>query len=778
MLSEDLKTGLLLGWFAILFLVVAWVFVGMFTRHRDRPLCRLASEHRAWVVLLVLGLGLLFGTIGAYRAPPDTAVVQGQSWFGRFVDALYEGALQLTINGGVQPNDSVSKRMARIAGLAAIVLLAGEAIQLLFATPLQQLWLGRQKRHVVICGLGRIGRSIISDLTDAKPAPGTSTTANDSKSHQATPRPNKIVAIERDKANPDILWAESRGVSVVIGDSTDERVLMQVRADRAHDVFFAVGSDELNLENAYDLMCIVNRQRKRIPTHLPRMFVHLLNPRLESMLVQAKQRAFEPLDDMAKQLVKNLLVQPFNVIDRSIQALLDGPVLDRRPVRDDEVAHFVIVGFGEVGQELAVKIAQMAHYENLKRSRMTIVYSKDDEHAVEDFLALYPKFFPNLDRIAPELAAADIPPNNYDAWMPFKELDDWSFGVSITTKRVANPDDANNPLMMIDADASRGIEFAVNGGFELLSGGVTCERFIAKLKALSLTTGIRPLVFICHAEDDLNCADATELRNELDVRLKLAAGANQLAYIDGHEHRITILPYVPNRPMLHRLIDPPNKTSADLIPWGDCRESCTHGALTADIFRPLAVAINHDYDLKYAQQGARRDAVTPPARDSVPVKSLDAMLAWQRHSNLMAAAHVNTKLAPLGLALRPWVEGNVYPQPDSVRIESIINRSIHHQLHPDWLVQTEDDRLLEMVAKMEHHRWLAERLLMDWGFGDRAPEGSPENKKRLAFVNWANLLNSEGVKDRDQIARILELSREESNRPSAERRFVITSNNT
>jgi NADH dehydrogenase FAD-containing subunit len=129
------------------------------------------------------------------------------------------------------------------------------------------------------------------------------------------------------------------------------------------------------------------------------------------MLVQAKQHAFAPLDKMAEQIVNILIVQPINVIDRSIQALLDGPVLERRPVEEQESAHFVIVGFGEVGQELAVKLAQMAHYENLKRSRMTIVYSKRDEQAVEQFRELYPKFFPDLNALAKDLVEIDCQPN-------------------------------------------------------------------------------------------------------------------------------------------------------------------------------------------------------------------------------------------------------------------------------------------------------------------------------------------------------------------------------
>ncbi len=129
--------------------------------------------------------------------------------------------------------------------------------------------------------------------------------------------------------------------------------------------------------------------------------------------------------------------------------------------------------------------------------------------------------------------------------MPFEELDDWSFGVSVVKKLAPDPKDANKQVEVIDVAASRGIEFVVNGGFEMFSGGVTSDRFIRHLETLSLTKGIRPMVFICHAEDELNCADATELRNELDLRLKLAADSKQLEYIDSHEHRITILPYVP-----------------------------------------------------------------------------------------------------------------------------------------------------------------------------------------------------------------------------------------
>ncbi len=80
MLKEFLETGLLLGWFLLLFVVVAWVLLGVSASRRNRPLVHWASRHRAWIVLLVLVLGLTFGTFDAYtsQSPNSSVVVQNQ----------------------------------------------------------------------------------------------------------------------------------------------------------------------------------------------------------------------------------------------------------------------------------------------------------------------------------------------------------------------------------------------------------------------------------------------------------------------------------------------------------------------------------------------------------------------------------------------------------------------------------------------------------------------------------------------------------------------------
>ncbi len=56
-------------------------------------------------------------------------------------------------------------------------------------------------------------------------------------------------------------------------------------------------------------------------------------------------------------------------------------------------------------------------------------------------------------------------------------------------------------------------------------------------------------------------------------------------------------------------------------------------------------------------------------------------------------------------------------------------------------------RLLETTVRMEHHRYLAERLLQDWAVGQRSPKGELENRRRPGMVDWDNLQPADRQKD-------------------------------
>ena len=201
------------------------------------------ARWRVWVIVGVLLSGLVFGTISGYcttAAGADGAegggLPYGQGVAGRFVDMLYVGVREITGEAEPEGGHPLVSRMARAAGLAAILLLAFELIVKLFHEPVQRWRLGRQRGHVVICGLGRIGR----DLCRACCKAGL-----------------RVTVIERDAKSPGIAAAVEHGALVWIGDATRKSVLRLVRAGRATHVFFVIGTDEQNLEAAHDLLSVL-----------------------------------------------------------------------------------------------------------------------------------------------------------------------------------------------------------------------------------------------------------------------------------------------------------------------------------------------------------------------------------------------------------------------------------------------------------------------------------------------------------------------------------------
>lgn len=695
--------------------------------------CTWFASLRVGVLAVVIIVGLLFGALGAWQATSDAsrgaATVPGQdglvapygeSFVGRGVDSLYEGMRELTGQVSPRPESSLFSRMARAAWPAMALLLSLEVIVRLFHEPLLRLRLGRCKDHVVVCGLGRIGREL---------------TASCGRSER------KVVVVERDRDNPAIADAINDGALVWIGDLTSKRTLRTVRADRAEHVFFASGSDELNLEAANDLLMVLLAPRGKVAPkrNPPKLTVHLDRPELDILLVRMKRDIAQLAErvkawattmrkdpsrcDVAHQWLKGkLALRAFNVADRAIQDLFDTHIMDRRPVFADgpeaEVAHFVILGFGPAGQRLALHLAGQAHFENHRRSRMTIVHGPEDTHRVDRFRSEYPALFPTWEIVkeAGQEFTAYHPENLEKAWMPDPRLDDWGFGVRVR--------DVQNPT-----DDDRGVRFVCNGGFVCDPAGPMSPAVIERLVALSNDTAVRPMVFICDADDENNCSQGERLREELNLRLKLR---DQTPL--SREHAITVFPNVPARPMLTQLTTPSAPQTDNLVPFGDASDVCTYGKLSGDPVTLFAQAIHQDYFVQHA-----------PAGEEMP--SWEEVRAWERATNLAAAQHINAKLRVLGLRLVPRAAGLATnaPVPDS------------ESLSPE---------LRETIAIMEHNRWMAERLLAGWSLGKRA---KPENKRRHQFVPWSMLTDTaERKKDYSQVAKALRVCQRLVEGPDAE----------
>ncbi|WP_339799270.1 NAD-binding protein [uncultured Marinobacter sp.] len=634
---------------------------------------RYSRRFPAWTLLVTALLALLLRIAGFFLY--EIEVQAGElGYVGLLANALFMSVQLLFMEDGPAPDDNILIQMSRFAALATVFLLAYEAIHRLFADSIQRVMLQLNRQHVVICGLGQIGYHLVRDLRTA--------TAGNARKPPAIP---KVIVVEPNRDNDYLDAVRELGAVVVHGDATDIQMLRRINAHNARDVFFLTGKDEVNIEGACKLEDLIVEGLRPGDHPSPDIYVHVRHADLERVVENRRGSASDPCRSRIK---------AFNVIDRSVRDVVGNLVLPWRPHTPSQVAHFVIVGFGEVGQRLALRLAELAHFENYKRSRMTIVHGACEQDSVRRFRQVYP-------RMMSTEAPADV-------WMPDAGRDDWSFGVSVADRNNPQPGDC-------------GVPFVVNGGWTELEAAPESDEFLERIVDLAATPGVRPFVFICRESDELNCSLAQKLRTELDQRLKVngASDGTSLRYRDGLAP-VPIFSYVPRRPMLTRLVDSP-----DLISFGASDLVCTYRELTRDLQRPLAEALAADFYHDYEKRKAVA-AGEPPRHTEAP--AFPTLPAWERQSNLSAAAHLNIKLAALGMKL-VYRDGTGAPV-DAAKI-------------------TPEQR--ENVARMEHNRWLAERLLNGWTFGER----DNAHKRRLSLVDWDSLSSDELAKDHEQIDRII-----------------------
>jgi hypothetical protein len=93
-------------------------------------------------------------------------------------------------------------------------------------------------------------------------------------------------------------------------------------------------------------------------------------------------------------------------------------------------------------------------------------------------------------------------------------------------------------------------------------------------------------------------------------------------------------------------------------------------------------------------------------------------------SNEDAAAHGDIKLDTLGWTCRRLHDGESPPRAPQV-----------------------EDRKIELLAQVEHNRWLGERLSSGWRYGEAKGDGGVGNKRRDMLVPWEKLTKAAEMKD-------------------------------
>ncbi len=180
---------------------------------------------RFLIAVLVFGVVLLVGTVGFVLLLDD-------GW----VDAFYRSVVSTTLTGLASAPDTDAAKIFTVvllfSGVAVFFYIAGVIVDVMTRGVLSGVLDERRRRrtieeledHVIICGYGRVGRRVAAEF-------------------RATGTPCVVVDITPESVEQ----AKSDGVSVVLGDGTEDNDLRAAGLMRARGLVASVDSDEKNL---------------------------------------------------------------------------------------------------------------------------------------------------------------------------------------------------------------------------------------------------------------------------------------------------------------------------------------------------------------------------------------------------------------------------------------------------------------------------------------------------------------------------------------------------
>ena len=130
--------------------------------------------------------------------------------------------------------------LAPVVAAMSVLVLLGRMLRL-------AIFLMFAKEHIIICGLGDVGRALAQDIL---------------KNH----RDKKFLAIDLDDKNKNINHINQKGGQVLIGDAALKSTLKESRIERASSVILVSGSDVVNLEILSKIQEIFKDTSRKTPT--------------------------------------------------------------------------------------------------------------------------------------------------------------------------------------------------------------------------------------------------------------------------------------------------------------------------------------------------------------------------------------------------------------------------------------------------------------------------------------------------------------------------------
>lgn len=237
-----------------------------------------------------------------------------------------------------------------------------QGLLLLFDKQIQWVRLWGLRDHIIICGLGRKGIYLTKDLLRTK---------------------RKVVVIDNKASKENVNEIRKQGGIVLEGDATKQDVLYSARLNKARYFVCMLGSDNLNLQAAFQAYRISRSRRQGRLTCI----VCLSS---KDFYQVAKRNELFYDENVSFQL------ELFNPYDRSARLLLlfdeDLDEINKSAVG---YAHLLVVGWGRLGESLIIQAAYSWHLLGRKDRLVISVIDKD----AQDHLTSLRRDHPIIDQI-------------------------------------------------------------------------------------------------------------------------------------------------------------------------------------------------------------------------------------------------------------------------------------------------------------------------------------------------------------------------------------------
>lgn len=660
---------------------------------------------------------VVLGILGLVQAPAFAEAWETNGWWAASTDMLFSAVGLLAFAQPVKPPTNAAFGIARVLGVLFALAAAGSIVLSLSSVIRTRiaLWsIHRRSRrtpengHTVLVGLGPVALGLIDDVCT-------------SSADSAAPA-RDVIAMSR---TPDASAqddAQDRGALVLAGDLRTQTARQHMRLETAREVFFLTRNDARNLDLAESLLRDMEAADApgtagvlRAPdASRLQVYVQIQNPAYAALFREMEffRETEAPVDvhvvDLYERAAQDLLLDP----EHGLATAYAPPA--------DAVPHIVLFGFGEMGQSVALEAGRLCHFPGETRLRMSIVHApsqnpppaREADGPWHSFLSRVPTFSPkSLDLLAHAQSNAS-------------DKDAWSFrGYRPFCKSIRRPSPAT--------------EYVVNAEF-LARPADDPDLVRDLLRRFTVPTDARvaPFIIVAFDEEERTFETAHRLRSLLMMQdVPEALG------------RIPIYAYLPNEKGLESLLAEgvqPDSTARGrflMHAFGRDRQIANHAQITRSKLLDLAKAINEGYAERYS------GASSLPSRNEL-WRTLSTPF---RASNEDAAAHAAVKLR--------WAGYRWSPFRDLSDSESIPAADI-----------SLDDDAYRTLARVEHNRFVAERLLAGWTY-DAPPQGytalSPmeknavkrdmkDRKRRFSLVPYSDLLPEDVPKDRTQIDVILQ----------------------